>query len=342
MKDSRLSELSLLDGLRLLASFVIVGHHMGGEPLMGIRFGVPLFLVIMFGLASRSTRAEPLTAYAKRKGLYLLTPWLRWSLFYIIVLGLADVLRGGEAFSRVEPEMLFYGGHPALWFLPFAAAALVPARGLQSLANQIAPARAALCLAGTAALLTIAVAWLIQFPMPDMPVRLWLKFVPAIFWGLAIGQSARAGKGRERSLLLMTVASSVILSGVLIEVAGLPTTQAHGFTVAVLLAALGFGLRTTLPPSIRRLSGTTFGVYLLHPIIGKALVTVADVASWNAVVHTSVVWLTSYFGVLILRSLGLPFHELGKRVVTSTHVATRPVALPHQLGPQVERPKKAA
>ena len=113
-------DLPLLDALRLLASGAVVFHHMRGDSLFGIPFGLPLFLVIMFALASGSAKREPFTDFARRKSHYLLLPWVRWSFIYIVVLGAIDVVRGGGPWDRLEPAMVYYGGHPALWFLPFA------------------------------------------------------------------------------------------------------------------------------------------------------------------------------------------------------------------------------
>jgi hypothetical protein len=61
---------------------------------------------------------------------------------------------------------------------------------------------------------------------------------------------------------------------------------------------------------VRRVSTATFGVYLLHPLIGKVVGALFDVFAWPAWVHASAVWTLAVLGVLALRALGLRWHEL--------------------------------
>lgn len=314
MSFSRRLDLPLLDVLRLFASAAIVFHHMRGEFLFGVAFGLPLFLLIMFALASGSRKIESVAAFSRRKGRYLLLPWLRWSLFYVVVLALADAVGGVEPWGRLEPAMVFYGGHLSLWFLPFAAVALVGVKGLQVLAARIAPASAALLLVVAAVVSTVAVTALSQHEMADMPVRAWLRVSPAIFWGAAIGQSVRARDPGERSRMLAAVAAVAILSLFLLPVGELPHEDlTRRFAVAVPLACLGFAWRPRVPESIRRLSGTTFGIYLVHPFVGKLFGSAFDVFAWPGALHACAVWATSFLAVMALRRAGLSWHELSTR-----------------------------
>jgi hypothetical protein len=58
------------------------------------------------------------------------------------------------------------------------------------------------------------------------------------------------------------------------------------------------------------LSACTFGIYLVHPLIGKALGAAFDVFAWPAWVHASVAWMLALAAIRALRALGLPWHEL--------------------------------
>jgi len=311
-------DLPLLDALRLLASGAVVFHHMRGDSLFGIPFGLPLFLVIMFALASGSAKREPFTDFARRKSHYLLLPWVRWSFIYIVVLGAIDVVRGGGPWDRLEPAMVYYGGHPALWFLPFATVGLVVAKGLQMITRGWDPLGSAMSLAVLAFLSTVGMAWLHPSEMPTL-ARSWLSVSPSVFWGLAIGQSVRARSSGERLWILLGAACLAFLLLLLVPLLGLAEDSARGITLAVGLTCLGFGLRPEIPESIRWLSGTTFGIYLVHPFVSKALVEVFDVFTWPAAVHAAITWTLACLGVLALRATGLPWHELStKRPVTGT------------------------
>jgi surface polysaccharide O-acyltransferase-like enzyme len=295
---------------------------MRGDSLFGIPFGLPLFLVIMFALASGSAKQESVVAFMRRKSHYLLLPWFRWSLIYIVVLGAIDVIRGGGPWDRLEPAMVYYGGHPALWFLPFATAGIFAVKGLQTVFLHENPLRSAMFLAAAAFLSTIGMAWLHPNDMPTL-ARSWLVVSPSIFWGLAIGQSVRARDSRERVQILSGAVGFAILLLFVVPALGLVEDNARGIALAVGLACCGFGIRPHVPESIRWLSGTTFGIYLVHPFVGKALHEVFDVFTWPVVVHAAVTWVLACLGVLALRAAGFSWHELSTRKPMSGTAAGR-------------------
>jgi hypothetical protein len=313
--DGARLDLPLLDLLRLLASFAVVRHHMRGDLLFGVGFGLPLFLVVLLGLATASTKSESPARFARRKASYLLAPWLRWSIVYVVILAAADVARGRGAWSRLGVSMLFAGGEPSLWFLPFAAAAILPVRLLARAAARIPPAWAAGIASAAAVVATLVVARAMELELPDMPVRAWLRVSPALLWGLALGQSARARDAAGRTAILLPVAllaaatllaPPTAVSGIDAATEDLP----RRFGVAVLLACVGFGCPVAVPPIVRRASTRTFGVYLVHPLVGKILGAVLEVLAWPAWIHAAIVWTLSLLLVRGLGALGLPWHEL--------------------------------
>src|SRR6185369_10138962 len=122
------------------------------------------------------------------------------------ILVAADLVRGRGVGNRIGPSILFAGGEPSLWFLPFAAACMLPAKLLARAAARLAPARAAILAALFALLATFVVARAMELSLPDMPVRAWLRVSPALLWGLALGQSLRVRGASERAKLLAPVA----------------------------------------------------------------------------------------------------------------------------------------
>jgi hypothetical protein len=303
-------DLPLLDLLRLLASFAVVRHHMRGDLLFGVGFGLPLFLVVLLGLATASTKSEPPGRFARRKAGYLLVPWLRWSVIYLAILSAADVARGGRAWSRIGVSTLFAGGEPSLWFLPFAAAAVYPVRLLARAAARVPATRAAGIASAAAVVATLVVARAMEIELPDMPVRAWLRVSPALLWGLALGQSTRARDSTSRAAVLLPIAILAGASLLAPPIAAAADDLPRRFGVAVLLACVGFGCPVAVPSLVRRASTLTFGVYLVHPLLGKMLGAAFDVFAWPAWVHATVVWILAMISVKGLRALGLPWHEL--------------------------------
>jgi peptidoglycan/LPS O-acetylase OafA/YrhL len=311
----------LLDALRILASFAVVRHHMRGDLLFGVGFGLPLFLVVLLGLATGSSKGEPPPAFARRKAAYLLAPWLRWSLVYVAILASADLARGRAPSARINPSMLFAGGEPSLWFLPFAAACMLPTRLLALAAERVGAARAAWIVAIAAAVSTFAADAAMQLSLPDLPFRAWLRVSPALLWGLALGQSLRVRGARDRAAVLLPVAAmaaAVLATPIVHGVEELP----RRFGVAVLLACAGFGFPLPVPVAVRRLSTCTFGVYLLHPLVGKILGALFEVFAWPAWAHASAVWLLAIAGVAALRAAGLRWHELSTARPATAREAT--------------------
>ncbi len=311
--DETRERLPLLDVLRIVASVAVVHHHMRTGFLLGIGFGLPLFLLILFGLTSSGSPREPLAGFARRKAHFLLVPWLRWSFIYLAFLILANLARGHAAFARLELDMLVSGGHLSLWFLPFATLALIAAKWLQRCAARIPIHAAMLSAALLAALSTEAVAYVTSFDIPRLPTRMWLRSSPAILWGVALGQSLRMDTQRSRRAWLAAVALVSLLAFALSPSADDVDSIPRRYAAAVPLVALGFAWTPRIPAFVPALSSLCFGVYLVHSLVGKALWHAFDVAHWPAALHTSAAWVLSALLVAALRRAGVPWHELASR-----------------------------
>lgn len=304
-------DLPLLDALRVLASVAIVRHHMRGDFLFGVGFGLPLFLVILFALATSSRRPEPLARFVRRKSSYLLVPWVRWSLIYVALLVLAEAVRGRPPADRLHTVMFWTGGHSSLWFLPFAAVALVPARALALGVRRRRATTVVLAAAVAGVAANTASPLLMDSGLPDVPWRLWLRFTPAIAWGLALGTSLRARDDGERRRLLAAVAFLALLGWIASPLRDHPGDLPRRFAVAVPLACAGLAWRPPVPGAVRGLGTVTFGIYVSHPLVAKVLVVLADPFAWSPTVHAGVVWCGSFALVLGLRRL-VPWHECGR------------------------------
>jgi len=235
---------------------------------------------------------------------------MRWSVLYLVLLVAVAGARGLDPRASLGPEMLVIGGHPSLWFLPFAALALVPAKVLQDGADRL-PAWSSVALLSVLGVLALLVSsTALTQVTPHAPFGGWMRFAPAIPLGVALGQSRRGRSDTER-LWLLALLSCFVLVAFLIAARRFPEIDlARRFAVAAPLACLGFGLRLRVPRSVHSLATVTFGVYLVHPLIAKALVQVFDVFAWPVLAHTATVWALAAGSVFLLRRLGLQWGEI--------------------------------
>jgi len=308
--DAR-ERLPLLELLRIVASLAVVHHHMRTGFVLGIGFGLPLFLLILFGLSSSGSTREPLLGFAQRKARFLLVPWLRWSAIYVALLLLGNVAQGRAPLARLESEMLWSGGHLSLWFLPFAAVAVVAARALQRCAARLPIHAAMLAAALSAALWTEVVAYVTSFDLPRLPARFWLRSSPGILWGLALGLSLKLGT-RSRCAWLGAVTAVATLAFLLSPSGHDDDSIPRRYAVAVPLVCVGFVWKPRLPAFVPALAGVCFGVYLVHSLVGSVLWHLFEVSSWNGAVHTLAAWSLSALLVAGLRRV-VPWHELSSR-----------------------------
>ncbi len=303
--------LPLLDLLRILASVAVVRHHMRADFMLGVGFGLPLFLMLLFGLSSSTTRPEPLLRFACGKAQHLLVPWLRWSAIYLAVMVLSDAARGREPFGRFELSMLWYGGHASLWFLPFAAVALIVLRLVQRVAVRLPVAAVVLGAALLGGLWGEATTHLLRLDWPDMPVRAWLRVSPGLFWGLCLGQSLRARTLGQRRTLLFGVGLFAVAFALGAPSGGNQDALALRYAVAVPLACAGFAASPRVPAMARAVAGLCFGIYLVHPLVGKLFGACFDVLAWPATVHAGAVWVLAAALVALARKIGMPWREFG-------------------------------
>lgn len=301
-------DLPLLDALRLLASIAVVHHHLRGGFVFGIPFGVPLFLVIMLALSARASRRETLAGFVRRKSTCLLVPWVRWSLVYVGLAIVLGVVRGLGPTAGLKARMVFYGGHGALWFLPFAMLALVLVRG----AREVWARSSASSERGTSAYPVLVLgalgassAWAVQRWLPalelGMPFDAWCIAAPAIFFGPAVARASLAPASGARAVQLALVALCAVLPCLVAPSAGPLQDATRRFALAVPIACLGFGWSVRVPDLVRQLATLTFGVYLTHALVAKTLATALDVFAWPSVVHLVCVWGISALLVMTLR-----------------------------------------
>jgi peptidoglycan/LPS O-acetylase OafA/YrhL len=304
--------LPLLDSLRILASVAIVRNHVAGDTLFGVGFGMPLFLVMMFALASSSTSKESLGSFARRKTTYLLTPWLRWSLLFMVVFAVRDMMWGQSPLARFTPYTIFSGGHPYYWFLPFAAVAIIAVRWLRQRIGHLPPGTIVVWFGISGALLSPGMARILSTGEILQPYSGWLASLPGIFYGVALGQALRIPTLRSRCLWLGLLCALSMGSAILF--AGYPGLEnvPRRYSVAVPLVCLGFAWRPRVPRLVPLLATTSFGIYLVHPLTILALRKVVDPSTWPPAAHVAVVWIASSAMIFALRWWRPNWSETGR------------------------------
>ncbi len=310
-------DLSLLAPLRILANFSVVAHHMRGDDVFfGVRFGMFLFLAMMFALNAGSQSAEPLRLFGRRKFVSLMMPWLRWSLLYVALAAVVGLVREGGIAARLEPWMLTAGGHASLWFLPFAFCALMAWKLAAPLLVRIDPFRLAMHAAVLGLGLQVAVSFRLDMQAPPLPWDAWLHASPLILWGLALGQARRLDDRRRRFVLLIVPALAML--GWLAEpLIGFHEDMGRRIAVVMVLLALGLAFSPRMPRFVAWLGTLTYGIYLAHPFVAKSLTEVIDPFAWNVWTHAVVVWLLSAALILLLRRLGLKGAEIQRRLTAA-------------------------
>lgn len=274
-----------IDLLRFLAAMGIVLDHTLAWGFVGYpALGLFLILTSYFGVGSyrRSGGEAFWSSRAKR----ILIPWLFWCAFYRVVWELVS----DEPFTLLsDPFTLLIGPSIHLWFLPFAALALVI---IPSIARDVETEKALLW--ASAALVPVAVVlglihakaglegWqLAGSPIP-MPVPQWAFSLPIYIWGALAAVAHRIGKPQV-PMIAAAVASAILLA-----------LDWDVASVQLILCAVVFEIFFRLPWKgewMSHLAGYAFGIYLLHPFFLLVAYKV-----FGADVHDALGFAVAFFG----------------------------------------------
>lgn len=263
-----------LDYLRFVAMIDIVSMHSVGDHLLhGI--GLPMLLLISAGLqAGRVPPAAP-SVVAARRSRRLLIPWVFWSLVYAAWLVAMSRSEGRGAFDWFHPRMLLYGPVIHLWFVPFLflTTPVVAILAQSSQKGKLPPALAASAVTGVLILLLCA-AIRVRVNLPE-PFNQWVFSLAAIPLGIAVGLTLAAGPESRTAMLLPLVLAGVAIAAIGVELVPLPFAcdrwMLRRFGLALGAVCLFACLRGRDDPLRRLFVRTTFGVFLVHPLIFLAL-----------------------------------------------------------------------
>lgn len=250
-----------IDLLRFLAALGIVADHAMGRDFWFLGYpSLALFLILIAYFGVGSWRRHGGGRFWSSRAARLLKPWLFWCLFYRLVL---EWRRDGPFELLSDPWSLLVGPSIHLWFLPFAALALVfvppIARDMDSRAGLV---RASLAVAVLWILLGLVHAragpagWLEGGAALPPPLPQWAFALPIYLWG------AVAAVGHRLGAAWIPLAAAAAGSAVM---TALNPDQASW---QLILAALIFEGVWRWPGGgewMTRAAGYAFGLYLMHP-----------------------------------------------------------------------------
>lgn len=255
-----------IDLLRFLAAAGIVMDHTLGWAVVGYpALGLFLILTSYFGIGSyRRTMASAAgpagsgfwTSRARR----ILIPWLFWCAFYRLVYEVVS----DEPFQLLsDPFTLLIGPSIHLWFLPFAAVALI---FIPTIARDVETRRNLIWASALLVPFSIALGlihaksglggWQIAGSPIPQPVPQWAFSLPIYIWG------ALAAVSHRLRLPGITLAAAALSSAVMLAL------DWDVASMQLLLCAVVFEIFFRLPwrgEWMTKLAGYAFGLYLLHP-----------------------------------------------------------------------------
>lgn len=248
-----------IDLLRFLAATGIVLDHTLAWGFVGYpALGLFLILTAYFGVGSyrRSGGENFWSARARR----ILIPWLFWCALYRVVW---EVVSDAPFTLLSDPFTLFIGPSIHLWFLPFAAVALIViptvARDVET-GSQLVVACLALVPLSVALGLIHAKSglegWQIAGSPIPQPVPQWAFSFPIYIWGALAAVAHRIGQPQ------VTLAAALVGSAILLALDWDVASAQLAFCAVV------FEIFYRLPWKgewMTKLAGYAFGIYLMHP-----------------------------------------------------------------------------
>ena len=244
----------LIDVLRVISAFLIVWYH--SEMLLGkvISYaGLIVFIVISIYLGFKSY----CIGYCfKSRFKKLIIPWLVWSLVY----GFANLALFGSAYKNSNGYFLnmLVGTHIHLWYLPFIFISLILSRLIkQKVSEKI-----------TAYLSIVSyVIWVLtSFLWRDwsfeigIPVSLYMHAIGGVFIGLYMACSKQLSKEINFIFIFIMYISTII------SLSFSNVGESYLVGISAILIALNYQTKKSINKYILKLSGYSYGIYLIHPI----------------------------------------------------------------------------
>lgn len=274
--------------LRLLSAFGIVWFHTRAYGGAVGYSGLIAFLILSITLGGKSGAPDVDTLW--RRAQRLLVPWLFWFAIYS-----ALNLRQGDSFIPLDNGVaagVMAGPSIHLWYLPFVFLMLVAL----DLVKAHVPARALARAAGTLALVNVATApwWRPVTLTWPYPLLQWADAIGPVLVGVFLLCANTLAAWQRNAIAAMLVLSAIGVAGF----NSIGVSDAIGFAACLVIAS-GI-LDGRIPVRVQALSDATFGIYLSHILVHRALLIYGDLpAEWLP----PAIFLISAAAVMTLRAL---------------------------------------
>jgi surface polysaccharide O-acyltransferase-like enzyme len=283
------------------AIFEIVTFHAAGERVLGFGFGLPCFLIFMTALAARKRDAQPFGEFSRIKLIGILRPWVFWFAVYAAIKVGAALYDGRPPLGWWGWETPLYGPVPHLWYLPFAAGALLAVNRIQHWVRSWSDGVVvATMVAWTIGLMLIATSLLAE---PDLgtPLTQWAFGMASIPLGIAIGRAFSTGNLASRAKLLLPTAAALLLALALWHDLPGRTTVMPRYAIIGAFTCLLFMRPLQIKLPVGAIAKNTFGIYLLHPLFLMAGGRFVGSSHWHPVLAAAAAFVLAFAASALFR-----------------------------------------
>lgn len=293
-----------IERLRIVAAFGIVWFHTEGAVGRSIGLaGLPIFLLIFCALISLKTKLEDIVPFSRRRARRLLKPWLFWSIIYLGTKLLKLLLYNMHFTDTFAFYMLFTGPSIHLWYLPYAFVAALVLNLLHRCTIRISYMVTILFATVIGSVLLFACSVTISSVQIPFPLLQCVFGLPVIPLGFAIGlvYSSQHGRIKQMSYFGIIVATGIVcLLLTYVDYSHLVIP----YGIAIVLVCTVFLWEGKLHPLTQKYASLSYGIYLVHPLIGSILnrFVIANTNPWFMMI---VVFLVSSLVTLILQKTRL-------------------------------------
>ena len=269
--DSKSERIVNIERLRFLAAFGIVLFHTLGDRHVFTKTigysGLPVFLIVFSFLLIINQKEISFFEFTQKRFQRLIIPWLFWCIVYAAFFLLKQYYQQRVLQWSFHWNTIMMGTSIHLWYLPYAFFMSLVIFWIK----KIDVGGYTLHLTWVFTLLLIPSfilfsRWIDNDMLPS-PLPQWLFGIPAILIGMILGIIYNMEKVCTRQLVLTGFWGSLLLLFIFLYWKNLHSMLIP-YSVAALLSSLALFCRGHEDRLSLKLASLTFGIYLIHPMLG--------------------------------------------------------------------------